>query len=69
MSSDAFVGMVYSLGRKEYGRLGLGKDVDKEKAAPTQVKALQGQKCVNVACGTAVSFAVMENGVYSFHNL
>ena len=52
---------MYSLGRKEYGRLGLGEDVE-EKMEPTRVAKLNGKKCIHVDAGTAVSFAVTEGG-------
>lgn len=60
-------GVVYSLGRKEYGRLGLGENNLEEKSEPTVIPELRGVKCVGVACGTAVSFAVAEDGtLYAF---
>lgn len=55
-------GRVYALGRKDYGRLGLGRaaeDVD----FPTAIAALEDYKCVDVACGTTVSYAISENGL------
>lgn len=52
-------GQVYSLGRAEYGRLGLG-DCAEEKSEPTQVKGISGA-CV-VACGASVSYAVTKQG-------
>jgi len=55
--------MVHSLGRKEYGRLGLGESVLEEKSKPTVVPKLRGKKCVHVSCGTAVSYAVASDGV------
>lgn len=55
-------GTVYSLGRKEYGRLGLGESGLEEKSKPTVVPKLQGKKCVHVSCGTAVSYAVTNDG-------
>jgi len=58
------VGMVYSLGRKEYGRLGLSKNGLEEKSKPTVIPKLRSKKCVHVSCGTAVSYAVMNDGVY-----
>lgn len=57
-----FSGCVYSLGRKEYGRLGLGKENLEEKSAPTLVPRLKDEKCVHVDCATAVSFAVTDKG-------
>nr|CAD7569460.1 unnamed protein product [Timema californicum] len=59
-------GTVHVLGRKEYGRLGLGKDCEDAKV-PTVVPLLKNFKCVDVACGTAVSFAVTIKGeLYSW---
>ncbi|XP_072534925.1 regulator of chromosome condensation [Salminus brasiliensis] len=52
-------GQVYSLGRAEYGRLGLGEGAE-EKSEPTPVKGLNGA-CV-VACGASVSYAVTKQG-------
>jgi len=52
-------GSVYSLGRQEYGRLGLG-EVGEDALVPTVVP--QMQDCVEVACGTAVSYAVTAGG-------
>jgi len=57
-----FVGVVYSLGRKEYGRLGLGTKNLEEKSKPTIIPKLQSKKCVHVECGTAVSYAVASDG-------
>ncbi|XP_056643617.1 regulator of chromosome condensation isoform X1 [Diorhabda sublineata] len=54
-------GNVYAIGRKDYGRLGLGKgceDADELKI----VNTLSGKKIINVACGSATSFAVSEEG-------
>lgn len=59
-------GKVYSIGRAEYGRLGLGEanteDGKADAKVPTVVKALADKKCVDVSCGTAVSFAVTDQG-------
>ncbi|XP_067007473.2 regulator of chromosome condensation isoform X2 [Anabrus simplex] len=54
-------GVIYALGRKEYGRLGLG-EMCEDAEVPTCIPKLNGIKCVNVACGTAVSFAVSDTG-------
>lgn len=54
-------GKVYTIGRKEYGRLGLGKDCE-DAMKLSQVVALTDRKVVNVACGSATSFAVTEEG-------
>ena len=48
-------GEVFTCGRKEYGRLGLGKDTE-EPNLPTQVEGLKGVKVVTVAVGGACSF-------------
>lgn len=58
----SIAGLVYSLGRKEYGRLGLGSENLDEKSEPTLVASLQDKKCVNVNCGSVVSFAVDDEG-------
>ncbi|KAI9556936.1 hypothetical protein GHT06_016730 [Daphnia sinensis] len=55
-------GQVYSLGRKEYGRLGMGADA-KDLAVPTPIPALQSHKCVDVTAGESVSLAVTESGM------
>jgi len=59
-------GKVYSIGRAEYGRLGLGQSDQSgehtDAKIPTPVPGLQDKKCVDVSCGTCVSFAVTEEG-------
>lgn len=52
-------GQVYSLGRAEYGRLGLGKDAG-EKSEPTPVTGISDVQVI--ACGASVSFAVTKQG-------
>ncbi|XP_042194775.1 regulator of chromosome condensation isoform X2 [Callorhinchus milii] len=52
-------GNVYSLGRSEYGRLGLGEDTT-ERSKPSLVPGLSDVK--SVCCGTAVSYAVTKDG-------
>ena len=54
---------MYSLGRKEYGRLGLGDNVE-EKKVPTPIPTLEDKKCISINTGSAVSFAVTEQGNY-----
>lgn len=56
----SFPGQVYSLGRAEYGRLGLGKDA-KEKSEPTPVAGISDAQVV--ACGASVSYAVTKQGM------
>ncbi|XP_046387227.1 regulator of chromosome condensation-like [Ischnura elegans] len=55
-------GVPYALGRKEYGRLGLGKDCD-DASSPTPISALTSKKTKWVACGSTVSFAITEDGL------
>lgn len=56
-------GRVHAIGRVEYGRLGLGKQRQTDATEPIQVLGpLEGRKCVEVSCGTTVSFAVTEDG-------
>jgi len=57
------IGKVYTLGRAEYGRLGLGEDCG-EKREPTYVK-LEG-KCTAISASNSVSFALMEDGKHVF---
>ncbi|XP_028134789.1 regulator of chromosome condensation isoform X1 [Diabrotica virgifera virgifera] len=54
-------GKVHAIGRKDYGRLGLGKDCE-DAVELKPVDTLEGKKVVNVACGSATSFAVTEEG-------
>jgi regulator of chromosome condensation len=56
-------GRVHALGRMEYGRLGLGKQQKTDAIEPIQVLGpLDGRRCVDVSCGTAVSFAITAEG-------
>ncbi|KAM9319509.1 regulator of chromosome condensation isoform 2-T2 [Gastrophryne carolinensis] len=52
-------GNAYSLGRAEYGRLGLGENAE-EKSEPTLIHGLP--KIASVACGASVSYAVSQDG-------
>ncbi|XP_003229442.1 regulator of chromosome condensation [Anolis carolinensis] len=52
-------GTVYSLGRADYGMLGLGQG-SAEKATPTAIPGVP--KSSSVACGERVGFAVTEDG-------
>ncbi|CAG9856195.1 unnamed protein product [Phyllotreta striolata] len=54
-------GRVYVIGRKEYGRLGLGKDCE-DALELQKLLDLDDKKVVNVACGSATSFAVTDAG-------
>ncbi|GBM50060.1 Regulator of chromosome condensation [Araneus ventricosus] len=59
-------GLVYSMGREDYGRLGLGENCG-EKSSPTLIVSLENEKCSNISCGNDVSFAVTEEGsLYSW---
>lgn len=50
---------MYSLGRADYGRLGLGEGAE-EKSEPTLVTGMEPAS--SVACGASVSFAVTREG-------
>ncbi|XP_069479046.1 regulator of chromosome condensation isoform X2 [Ambystoma mexicanum] len=52
-------GRAYSLGRAEYGRLGLGEGAE-EKSEPTLISGLPSVS--SVACGASVSYAVTTDG-------
>jgi len=54
-------GTVQALGRKDYGRLGLGENCQ-DATEPTPIPTLNGTKCVDVSCSLNVSYAVTENG-------
>jgi regulator of chromosome condensation len=54
--------------RSEYGRLGLGAGTGDSKV-PAPVPALADKTCVEVACGTAVSYAVTDSGLVSLLKL
>ncbi|XP_041799235.1 regulator of chromosome condensation [Chelmon rostratus] len=57
-------GQVYSLGRAEYGRLGLGEGAE-EKSEPTPVTGMEPAS--RVTCGASVSYAVTREGsVYAW---
>ncbi|XP_041648388.1 regulator of chromosome condensation [Cheilinus undulatus] len=57
-------GQVYSLGRAEYGRLGLGPEAE-ETAEPTPVMGME--PACGVTCGASVSYAVTRDGsVYAW---
>ena len=59
-------GDVLTCGRREYGRLGLGKDSEEPKL-PTLVTSLKGVKVVAVEAGGACSFVITATGeVYSW---
>lgn len=58
-------GQVFVLGRKEYGRLGLGKS-DTDVTELTRVE-INKQKITDVAAGSAQSFAVTESGLFKLY--
>jgi len=54
-------GKTYAIGRKEYGRLGLGRDCE-DAAVLTEISTLADKNVVNICCGSATSFAVTDKG-------
>lgn len=54
-------GQVFVLGRKEYGRLGLGENCEDAKEL-TVVPTFNDFKCIDVAAGSAQSFAITDEG-------
>ncbi|XP_050082790.1 regulator of chromosome condensation [Anopheles aquasalis] len=59
-------GKVYAIGRKEYGRLGLG-EVSEDVKMLTLVEKLADKKVVSINCGDSASFAVTNTGeVYAW---
>lgn len=57
--SASSTGRAYSLGRAEYGRLGLGEGAE-EKSVPTLISRLPAVS--SVACGASVGYAVTKDG-------
>jgi regulator of chromosome condensation len=56
-------GKVYSIGRHDYGVLGLGDGLTVEVRIPTRITGeLERFPCVEIGCGTSQSFAVTESG-------
>ena len=60
-SDYPLTGKVYSLGRKEYGRLGM-EAIENDLSVPTPT--LSSEKCIEVAAGEVVSLAVTESGTH-----
>ncbi|KAI8121407.1 Regulator of chromosome condensation [Lucilia cuprina] len=59
-------GSVFVIGRKDYGRLGLGS-VPEDVTDLQPIAALKGKKIVSVSCGEAQSFALTDDGkLYSW---
>lgn len=54
-------GQVFVMGRKEYGRLGLGPNCSDAKEL-TIVSTLSSTKCIDIGAGSRESFAVTESG-------
>ncbi|XP_067139525.1 regulator of chromosome condensation-like [Centruroides vittatus] len=52
---------LYSFGRGDFGRLGLGNTDDS--TAPTLIPTLQNEKCVSISAGDRSSFAVTDQGL------
>lgn len=61
-------GHVFALGRRDDGRLGLGKSEENSVVSvPQLVEALKNEKCMQVAAGTSCSYALTETGkLYSW---
>ncbi|XP_033122882.1 regulator of chromosome condensation-like [Anneissia japonica] len=59
-------GRVYSLGRIDYGRLGLGENVE-ESHKPQIVETIKKKKVTSIDCGASMSIAATKEGeVYSW---
>ncbi|KAF5276757.1 hypothetical protein FQR65_LT16207 [Abscondita terminalis] len=54
-------GVTYAVGRKEYGRLGLGPGTD-DATELTVLPSLQDKNIIGICCGSSTSFAVTESG-------
>lgn len=51
----------YAIGRKDYGRLGIG-EVDNDAEALVPIEKLNNEKVVQLSCGESCSFAITEDG-------
>lgn len=51
----------WAIGRKEYGRLGIGA-AEKDIEALVPVEKLKDEKIIQLSCGESCSFAVTEDG-------
>lgn len=59
-------GVAHCMGRREYGRLGLG-DLKEDKVKPTPIPTLESHKATSVSAGECVSLVVVEGGqVFGF---
>ncbi|XP_068211626.1 regulator of chromosome condensation-like [Palaemon carinicauda] len=59
-------GVAHSMGRREYGRLGMG-DIKEDLKKPTPIPGLQDKKAISVSAGECVSLVVVDSGdVYGF---
>jgi regulator of chromosome condensation len=54
-------GNVYCIGRKDYGRLGVGRLAD-DLESFILVEGLKHEKVIDIACGDSTSFALCDNG-------
>ena len=61
-------GLVYSVGRGHYGRLGHG-NLNHILTEPQVIEALSDKKVVSISCGLNCSFAVTEDGKFSLTNM
>lgn len=55
-------GRTYAIGRKEYGRLGLGNEM-KDATDLVEIPGLKDKEVVHIASGSATSFAVTKDGM------
>jgi regulator of chromosome condensation len=56
-----FPGKVCTLGRAEYGRLGLGENPG-ERSEPALVKSIADKKFIDITAGQSVSLALSDDG-------
>ena len=62
LALEESTGSVYVIGRKDYGRLGLGASCTQDQSNLAEIVALKDQNCTYIATGLSTSFAIDKEG-------
>lgn len=52
----------YAIGRRDYGRLGLGNNLKEDVIELKEIEVLNNKEIIDITCGEAQSFAISKNG-------